>query len=144
MFSSLVTEQEVSKIILNSSNTFCDLDPIPTSLLKQCLPTLLSTLTNIINLSLETGVFPDQFKACSVIPLLKKHNLDKEDLSNYRPISHLSFLSKLTERVVNKKCQQSCQRDDRRKAFDIIEPNLYLIGLVLPVVFLSLIDMILF
>ena len=30
----------------------------------------------------------------------KKYNLDREDLSNYRPISHLSFLSKLTERVV--------------------------------------------
>jgi len=59
------------------------------------------TLTNIINLSLVSGTFPDQFKSCSVIPLLKKYNLDKEDLSNYRPISHLSFLSKLyTERVV--------------------------------------------
>jgi len=29
-----------------------------------------------------------------------KYNLDKEDLSNYRPISHISFLSKLAERVV--------------------------------------------
>jgi len=95
-----VSEDEVSKIISHSSNTFCDLDPIPTSLLKQCLPALIPTLTRIINLSLSTGTFPDQFKACSVIPLLKKYNLDKEDLSNYRPISHLSFLSKLTERVV--------------------------------------------
>ena len=38
-----------------------------------------------------------------VIPLLKKFNLDKENLSNYRPISHLSFLSKLTERVVKQR-----------------------------------------
>ena len=37
---------------------------------------------------------------CSVHPKLKKHNLDKENLSNYRPISHLSFNSKLTERLV--------------------------------------------
>jgi len=57
-------------------------------------------LTNIINLSFVSGTLPDQFKSCSVIPLLKKYNHDKEDLSNYRPISHLSFLSKLTERVV--------------------------------------------
>ena len=98
-----VTGEEISKIISSSSNSFCDLDPLPTSILKQCLPTLLPTITNIVNLSLFTGVFPKQFKLSSVIPLLKKYNLDKEDLSNYRPISHLSFLSKLTERVVKQR-----------------------------------------
>jgi len=73
--------------------------PFPRLFSKQCLSALLPTLTNIINLSLISGTFPDQFKSCSVIPLLKKYNLDKEDLSNYRLISHLSFLSKLTECV---------------------------------------------
>jgi len=57
-------------------------------------------ITNIINLSLSTGIFPDQFKNCSVHPHRKKSNLDKDDLGNYRPISHLSFLFKLAERVV--------------------------------------------
>jgi len=66
-----VSEEEVSKIISLSSNTFCDLDPIPTSLLKQCLSALLPTLATVVNMSLSTGVFPDQFKACSVLPLLK-------------------------------------------------------------------------
>ena len=98
-----VSREELSKLIAMSPNTFCDLDPIPTSILKQCLPVLLPTITDIVNLSLTTGVFPKQFKRSSVIPLLKKHNLDKEDLSNYRPISHLSFLSKLTERVVKQR-----------------------------------------
>jgi len=74
-------------------------DPIPTSPLKKCSHVLLPTTTNIC-LSLSTGIFPDQFKNCSVHPHLKKSNLDKSDLGNYRPISHLSFLSKLTERVV--------------------------------------------
>jgi len=60
---------------------------------------LLPTITNIINLSLSTGIFPDQFKNVSVHPHLTKSNLDKDDLANYRLISHLSFLSKLTERV---------------------------------------------
>lgn len=83
-----------------SPDTNCDLDPIPTSLLKQCSSVLLPTITKIINLSLSTGVFPDQFKSCSVHPHLKKSNLDKENLTNYRPISHLSFLSKLAERCV--------------------------------------------
>ena len=49
---------------------------------------------------MSTGVFPDQFKSCLVHPHLKKSNLDKKNLTNYRPVSHLSFLSKLTERVV--------------------------------------------
>ena len=57
-------------------------------------------MTKIINLSLSTGIFPDEFKTTTVVPLLKKSNLNKDDLSNYRPISHLSFLSKLTEKVV--------------------------------------------
>ena len=112
-----VTEEEVSKIILNSSNSFCDLDPLPTSLLKQCLPSLLPTITHIINLSLDTGVFPDKFKSSSVIPLLKKYNLDKEDLSNYRPISHLSFLSKLTERVVKDRLTQHLSRNNLLNSF---------------------------
>ena len=87
---------EISKLIDESNDICCDLDPIPSSLLKKCKFVLLPTITNIINLSL---VFPDQFKFCSVHPLLKKPNCDKDDLCNYRPISDLFFLSKLTERV---------------------------------------------
>jgi hypothetical protein len=78
----------------------CDLDPIPASLLKRCASVLVPTITKIINLSLSSGAFPEQFKNCSVHPLLKKSNLDKESLANYCPVSHLSFLSKLTERIV--------------------------------------------
>jgi len=96
-------------IFLINYQTFtgnCDLDPIPTFHLKHCSHILLPTITNIINLSLYTGIFPDQFKNCFVHPHIKKSNLDKDDLGNYRPISHLSFLSKLTERVV-----KSCLAD---------------------------------
>ena len=116
-FFSPVTEEEVSKIISQSPNSFCELDPLPTSLLKQCLSPLLPTITNIINLSLGTGVFPDQFKTSSVIPLLKKSNLDKEELSNYRPISHLSFLSKLTERVVKIRLTQHLSSNNLLNSF---------------------------
>jgi len=102
----LVSEDEVSKIISHSSNSFSDLDPIPTSLLKLCLSALLPTLTTIINLSLTFGTFPDQFKSCSVIPLLKKYNLDKEDLSNYIDLSliFLSYLNLLSALFVVKNC----------------------------------------
>jgi hypothetical protein len=80
--------------------TYCDLDPIPTSLLKQCLSVLLPSITNIVNLSLSSGTFPDQFKHSVIKPLLKKSNLDRESLSSYRPVSNLPFLSKLVERLV--------------------------------------------
>ena len=71
-----------------------------TSLLKDCASVLLPVITKIINLSLSTGNFPLAFKHSLVTPLLKTANLDEENLSNYRPISNLSFLSKLTERIV--------------------------------------------
>ena len=44
--------------------------------------------------SISTSIFSDQFKNCSVHPYLKKPNFDKENLTNYHPISHLSYLSK--------------------------------------------------
>jgi Reverse transcriptase (RNA-dependent DNA polymerase) len=95
-----VTMDEISKLVSDSPETNCDLNPIPTSLLKQCSSVLLPTVTNIINLSLSTSIFPDQFKSCSAHPHLKKPSLYKENLANYRPISHLSYLSKLIERIV--------------------------------------------
>jgi hypothetical protein len=54
----------------------------------------------LVNLSLSTGVFPDEMKLALVTPLLKKSSLDPEVLGNFRPVSNLSFLSKLLERVV--------------------------------------------
>ena len=95
-----VTDDEIVKLILQSPDKQCDLDPIPTSLLKQCVHALAPVITTIVNLSLETGNFPSIFKRAVVTPLLKKPSLDKESFSNYRPISNLSFLSKLTERAV--------------------------------------------
>jgi hypothetical protein len=95
-----VTPDEITKIILSSPDKFCDLDPIPTSLLKKCISVLSPVITNIINLSLSSGSFPDNFKHSVIKPLLKKSNLDKESLSNYRPVSNLSFISKLTEKIV--------------------------------------------
>ena len=87
-------------LLSQSPDKQCDLDPLPTFLLKRCSRALSTTITNIINLSLSTGTFPDSFKHSVLTPLLKKPSLDKEVLSNYRPISNLSLLSKLTEKVV--------------------------------------------
>jgi hypothetical protein len=42
------------------------------------------------------------YKSTVVIPLLKKANLDHNQMANYRPVSNLSFISKTVERVVNR------------------------------------------
>ena len=61
---------------------------------------MLPVITDIVNLSLSTGVFPDQMKYASVKPLLKKSGRDRNVLKFFRPISSLSYLSKLIKKVV--------------------------------------------
>jgi len=61
---------------------------------------LVPVITTILNLSLDAGTFLSLFKQAVVTPPLKKPSLNKESLSNYRPIANLSFLSKFTERIV--------------------------------------------
>lgn len=95
------TSDEIRKLIKSSPSKSCDLDPIPTKLLKTCIDSLIIPITSIVNKSLEAGVFPSLFKTAHVNPLLKKTNLPKNDLKNYRPVSNLSFISKIVEKVVS-------------------------------------------
>ena len=96
----LATTTEVRKIIMSSPSKSCDLDPLPTILLKTCLDVLIKPITDIINASLCSGLFPEDFKCAHVNPILKKTTLSKEDLNSYRPISNVSFISKILEKVV--------------------------------------------
>ena len=73
-------------------------DGISSRFLKDSLPVLGFYLTVIINTSLVTGVFPEMWKYALVNPLFKQG--DPDDPSNYRPISILSTLSKVIERIV--------------------------------------------
>jgi len=92
--------EEIRNIILKSPPSTSVLDPIPTTLLVSCIDALLPIIITIVNRSLTSGCFPSDCKIASISPLLKKTGLDSEELKNYRPISNLSFLSKLIERVV--------------------------------------------
>ena len=51
-------------------------------------------------MSLQSSKFPQQFRNALVTPLLKKPTLDPENLKNFRPVSNLSFISKVIEKVV--------------------------------------------
>jgi len=57
-------------------------------------------ITTLANLSLQTGKFPARFKSAQVLPLLKKTGLDRSLPVNYRPISNLSTVPKVLERLV--------------------------------------------
>ncbi len=95
----ILSQEEVKKLISTSANKHCELDPIPTWLLKECIDDLLPLITQIINLSLHLGDMPLSLKKAIINPLLKK--LDLELIKkNYRPVSNLAFISKLIEKAV--------------------------------------------
>ena len=52
------------------------------------------------NASLREGHLPESQKAAVITPILKKTNADPDELKNYRPISNLTFISKVIERLV--------------------------------------------
>ena len=96
----VVSEDEVLAIVRKSPTKSCKADPIPTALLKEILPHIAPLLRAVVNKSVQTGTFPDDLKEALVKPHLKKINLDLIE-KNYRPVSNLQFIGKLTERAVN-------------------------------------------
>ena len=71
---------------------------IPTAILKHLNNEISVALSNLFNLSFSTGVFPNVLKISSVLPLFKKGS--KLNCGNYRPISLLSNISKLLEKLM--------------------------------------------
>jgi len=68
--------------------------------LKNMKALLSPFVTLLFNKSLADGCFPSDFKKAVVRPLLKKAGSDTSQMKNFRPVSNLSFLSKLLERIV--------------------------------------------
>ena len=99
-FSSFQIEgDEILKIIrsldINKSHGF---DKISAKMLKICDSSIVKPLLIIFNNSLNRGVFPDQWKKANVTPIHKKGN--KNDITNYRPISVLPLCGKIFEKLI--------------------------------------------
>jgi len=92
-----ITCEQIPSVIMKSLCKHSQLDPLPTRLLKRCVSQLAPFLTVLINSSLSQGMVPECMKVAIVTPLLKKPSLDTTDINNYRPVSNLSFISKLLE-----------------------------------------------
>jgi len=97
-----VSADQVKEVLLHMPKKSCELDPIPVSLFFECIDELVPIITDIMNTSLASGTVPSTFKHALVTPLLKKSNLNPEELKHYRPVSNLPFLSKVLERIVLK------------------------------------------
>ena len=96
---------EILNIIKNINPTTCIIDPCNTRFLLKFKETILDAITTIVNQSLTTGEFLDDWKVAAVRPLIKGPNLDT-DLKNYRPICNLSFLSKIIEKAAQSQLQK--------------------------------------
>ena len=88
------------RLVQTCPSKHCSLDILPTSLLKANVNVIAPTLTRIINLSLESATVPADMESSLITPVLKKTSLDSNEFMHYRPISNLSFMSKLLERHI--------------------------------------------
>ena len=77
-------------------------DPIPSFICQQSMEILVPVLVDLINHSLLEGSV-EGVKNSVIDPLIKKITLDPDTFKNYRPVNKLMFVSKITERVVQKR-----------------------------------------
>ena len=99
------TEDEIRAILKDSGIKCSPSDLLPQKLLQENLDRLMPTILNLVNMSLREGSM-DGVKLADIIPLIKDTSLDINILKNYRPVSNLTFLGKLIERVVLKRLEK--------------------------------------
>ena len=94
------TKEEVSDIITSlNQNKSAGPNSIPVKILKLLKDDISLHLASIFNISFSTGKFPSRLKIAKVIPIFKQDS--KLDCSNYRPISILSNLDKIIEKLMH-------------------------------------------
>ena len=82
------------------NKTTCLADPLPTKNILKISRVIIPLYLSIINVCLAFETFLSAIKSAIVNPLLKKSILDADQMSNYRPFSHLPFISKVIEKVI--------------------------------------------
>ena len=72
---------------------------IPKQIINAVTETLADIIKELVNLTFETGIFPNSLKLVKVIPIFK-NKVSDQDVNNYRPISILSNIDKIFEKLV--------------------------------------------
>lgn len=104
-------ENEVMQTIASLKNSdSTGWDGIPSILFKLSSNILATPITRICNQCFEEGSFPEALKRSIVIPIYKSG--DTHDISNYRPISLLPTLSKIIEKLINKRIKTFLQKNN--------------------------------
>lgn len=97
-----IIDQDIKEIIDNLDiNKASGYDNITVKIIKTVKIQLVPIIKYLVKLSLRTSKFPEKMKYAKVSPIFK--NGDKSNPNNYRPISVLPVLSKILEKIINKK-----------------------------------------
>ena len=90
---------DLSKIIKNLNTSKAHgFDGISIKMIKMCGESIVPPLSKIIRNSIKSGIFPDEWKKGNIVPVHKKAN--KQNISNYRPISLLPIFAKIFEKII--------------------------------------------
>ena len=76
---------------------------------------IITPLTNMVNASITSSTFPTKWKTATVTPLIKKSDEGCEDMKNFRPVSNLSYISNLTEKIVMKQIDDHLDKNQLRE-----------------------------
>ena len=86
-------------------------DCIPMVVLKNCEPEISNILAELFNMCLKESCFPDCWKVSSVAPVFKNVG-ERSTAKNYRPVSLLSVVSKVFEKLVNNRIVDHLEKCD--------------------------------
>ena len=95
-----VSVEYIKGLIKDMPDKTCDLDIIPTWLVKGCIHEFAPWITTLVNGSIRSSTVPEAFQQALVFPTIKNAQGDRDSLQNYRPVSNLLFISKVLEKVV--------------------------------------------
>ena len=95
----LFSPNDVKNVLKSLDRTkACGSDRVSPRILQMCASELCTSLALIFNASMQLGSLPGSWKIANVCPVFKKG--DRHLISNYRPVSLLSCVSKVMERCI--------------------------------------------